>query len=196
MCIRDSIERGHQPGTKLDVTDGIEASFSLAELSATGNDRFTVEATADSDSTDVLVALGLNGLYTGSDASSIAVSERLLEDPEQLAFSYSGASGDNTGLLALLEVQNQGSDLLNGLSIGDRHGEIISTLGFEVGGLEGSLESSNTVLTALQARRDSVSAVNVDEELVDLVRFQQAFAAASQYLSIVSRLEDDLLQIL
>ncbi len=190
------VGEGYQPGTKLDVVDGIEASFSLAELSATDNDRFTVDATSDSDSSDVLVALGLNGLYTGSDAASMAVDERLLEDPDQLAFSYSGASGDNAGLLAMLDVQDRGADLLEGVSIGDRYGEMISGLGFEVAGLEGSLDSSNTVLTALQARRDSVSAVNVDEELVDMVRFQQAYAAASQYLSIVSRLEDDLLRIL
>ena len=48
--------------------------------------------------------------------------------------------------------------------------------------------------TNLENRRDEVSGVNTDEEMINLVRFQQAYDASAKYISIVKELVDTLLR--
>jgi flagellar hook-associated protein 1 FlgK len=52
------------------------------------------------------------------------------------------------------------------------------------------------VLESLEQRQASVSGVNVDEELVDMVAYEQSFAAAAQYLSVVNQLGEEILSLL
>ena len=49
----------YQPGTELEVDAGIRVSFGYGTLSATHNDSFRVELISDSDTSDVLAAVGL-----------------------------------------------------------------------------------------------------------------------------------------
>jgi flagellar hook-associated protein FlgK len=190
------IGAGYQPGTPLAVIDGIEVAVSLGELSGSSDGRFAIEARADSDSADVLVALGLNGFFVGSDAQTIAVRSDLAADPDLIAASWTGTSGGNQALLALGQIETQELALLDGRTLGSRYDEMIGGLGFDLATMELSLDTADQVLASLQQRRDSVSGVNADEELVDLTRFQQAYATAAQYLSVVTRLQDELLSIL
>ena len=48
---------------------------------------------------------------------------------------------------------------------------------------------------APEEQRESISGVNLDEEMVDLVRYQQAFEAASRYISTVQELTTSLINI-
>ncbi len=186
----------YQPGEVLEVVDGIEVSFGLGELSESSGDRFTLDAVADSDTTDALVAMGVNSFFVGQDASSIDVRADLLDHPDRLSTSSSGTSGGNQAILDLVASEDLGLEMLDGHSLSEAYGGLIGDIGFEVSSLEGALESSDSMLRALEERRDQVSGVNTDEELVDLVRFEQSYAAAAQFLSVVSRLEEELLQIL
>jgi len=61
---------------------------------------------------------------------------------------------------------------------------------------ERARESNSALIESLEQRRDSISGVNVDEELVDLVSFEQAFAAAAQYISVVNRVGDEVLNLI
>ena len=42
----------------------------------------------------------------------------------------------------------------------------------------------------------AISGVSVDEELVDLVAYEQSFAAAAQYISVVNQLGDEILNLI
>lgn len=190
------VGEGYVPGTPLQIAEGLTASFGIGELSASAGDRISFEATADSDTSDVLVALGLNTFFKGSDASDIAVRDEVLDDPQLFAASATGSSGDNGVLLEMLELQNASLESLGGQDFGDRYGEMIADVGFRVNTAESSLTSSTSVLDSLRNRRDSVSGVNVDEELVNMIRFEQSFQAASRYLAALNELEDSILALI
>jgi len=187
---------GYVPGTPLELTDGVQVTFGLGELSATHGDLFSFDAVVDSDTTDVLVALGLNTLFTGSNAGDIEVRAELETDPGGLAFSLSGEEGDGVLLLDLLDVDRQAAQGLEGSSIGRFWGDLVGDVGFEAALTDGALSSGGAVLDSLAQRQASISGVNVDEELVDLVAYEQAFAAAAQYLSVVNQLGEEILNLL
>jgi flagellar hook-associated protein 1 FlgK len=186
---------GYVPGTELELGQGLRVSFGLGELSATQGDTFAVDAVADSDSADVLVALGLNTLLTGSDASDIAVRADLLDDPSRLAVSRTGEGGDGGLLLDLLDVEQHASANLGGATLGRFWGDLAGDVGFEAGTTDSAIAAGEAVMQSLEERQASISGVNVDEELVDLVAYEQNFAAAAQYLSVVNQLGDELLSL-
>lgn len=187
---------GYVPGTELEVAHGVRASFGLGELSATHGDRIAFDALADSDSADVLVALGLNTMLEGSGAADIALRRGLADDPAQLAISLSGEAGDGGLVLDLLALEHADSVQLGGVDLGRFWDELVSDVGFEGALADSSLAASAAVLNSLEERRASISGVNVDEELVDLVAYEQAFAAAAQYLSVVNQLGEEVLNLL
>lgn len=189
------VGEGYQPGTELAVIDGITAAFDFGEVSATENDRFSLEVVADSDTSDVLVALGLNSLLVGDSAGSIRVREDIERDPSLISAAASGAEGDNRVLLGLQDLQSNQLEGLGGQSIGSFYGQVIGEVGFEVSSTRNALEVENVLIESLVTRREQISGVNVDEELVNLIQFEQAFAAASQFIQVVNGLNDDLLRL-
>lgn len=55
------------------------------------------------------------------------------------------------------------------------------------------LEARSAILTQTQSTRDSLSAVNLDEEAANLLKFQQAYQASAKILEIGGKLFDSLL---
>ncbi|NOT32027.1 MAG: flagellar hook-associated protein FlgK [Planctomycetes bacterium] len=187
---------GYLPGTELEVAHGVRVRFGLGELSATHGDLFAADAVADSDSSDILVALGLNTLLTGSSAEDIAVRADIADDPSRLAVSLTGEAGDGGLLLELLGVERTDTSALDGTSVGRFWGDLASDVGFEAALADSALASSQSVLESLEQRQAAISGVNVDEELVDLLAYEQSFAAAAQYLTVVNQLGQELLSLI
>ncbi len=191
-----NVGEGYVPGTELAIADGVSVSFGLGELSATHGDTFQANLVADSDTSDVLVALGLNGFFEGSTALDIAVREDIAGDPSRISSSATGAGSDTSILVGLLDVKEQAHDELSGSSLGQYYGDIIADLGFQTASTREALIASDAVMQSLETRRASVSGVDVDEELVDLVAFEQAFQAASRFIGVITQLNDELLNLI
>ncbi|MFT5689935.1 MAG: flagellar hook-associated protein 1 FlgK, partial [Planctomycetota bacterium] len=190
------VGNGYEPGSELEIAGGIFVSFGLGELSATNRDSFQIDAVADSDTAGLLVGAGLNSLFTGTDALDIAVRSDLESDPGLLAASQTGADADTGLLLRLLDVEDAGVRDLGDESLGSYYGGLVGDLGFQTATTLSALESNELLISSLEQRRDQISGVNVDEELVDLVRYEQAFAAAAQFMQTVNQLGDELLNLL
>src|SRR3989339_1513710 len=179
-------------GNTLNVANGV--SLSLSSGSITTGDTFSLNVINDSDTTNLLAALGINTFFSGSDASNIAVSTDVSNDVSLIAAS-SGEVGNNTNALRLAALLDDSSAISN-TSFADYLHQIASLLGEETSNAYKSEESYTTIKTSLENRRDEISGVSVDEELVNLVRYQQAYQASAKYISIVNGLMDRLLSTL
>ena len=56
-------------------------------------------------------------------------------------------------------------------------------------------QAQHALADQAKSSRDSVSAVNLDEEAANLLRFQQAYQAAARLISVANKLFDTLLEI-
>lgn len=190
------VGEGYQPGTELEVAHGVRVSFGLGEVSAEHNDLFALDLVADSDSADVLVALGLNALFTGTGAGDITLRADVLDDPARFSASSSGLAGDNGALLRMLELQSAGRAALGGQSLGGFYGSIVAGVAYDASAANNALEIETFLMDGLLQRRDQISGVNVDEELVNLLQYEQSYQAASRYIQVVSRLGEELLALI
>jgi len=190
------IGQGYTPGDELDLPNGLKVSFGLGDVSASHGDAFVVEGWADSDTSDILAAFGLNALYSGTTAVDIEVREDLRDDPQLFAASLTGAAGDNQALLELESVKDLALDALGGVTVGEAWGDFVSNVGFDIQSAENARGTEQFLLDTLVARREEVSGVNVDEELVNMVRFEQAYSAAARYIQAVNSINDELLRMI
>lgn len=185
----------YSSGAALQVADGVTVSFTGGEVSASEGDVFTLDVIADSDTSDVLVALGLNGIFQGTDAATIQVLEAIQRDPAKLGASSSGAVGDTGALRDLLALQHRQVEGL-GTSFGEFYSTLVGGIGFEISSTRSAAEVETFLVESLEERRQAAAGVNVDEELVNMLAFEQAYSAAAQFMQVVNQMQDEILSLI
>jgi flagellar hook-associated protein 1 FlgK len=87
-------------------------------------------------------------------------------------------------------------DAMDGQTVSTFYASLVVSLGSAVSSTQGMHDTESTVMDGLEARRQSISGVNVDEELIDFERFQQAYAAAARFLSVVNQVQEELMRLI
>jgi len=102
--------------------------------------------------------------------------------------------GDNRNMVAMADIQDQ--RLIEGkTTIQGGYTDIIADVGTQTKRAQVIRDSSENLLASAQARRDALSGVNLDEEAADLIRYQQAYQASSQVISVARTLFDTILNV-
>lgn len=178
----------------LDGVPGLQATV-------TPDNRLSVRAASgqefwfSDDTSGALAALGMNAFFRGGDTGSIAVNGDVAADPRMIAAALGpeAADGDNAGRLA--SAGESSSALLGGLSINHFHGETMGRLAVAAGSALTAHEAADVVYSSLLAQRESISGVSLDEEAINLMKFERAFQGATRYISILDQLADEMLSI-
>ena len=105
----------------------------------------------------------------------------------------SNGSGDNRNALGLSALQSS-RDLLGGTaSYQDAYGSLVADIAVQTRQAETGSATENVLLAQAIGARESVSGVNLDEEAANLIRFQQAYQASAQMISVADELFQTLL---
>lgn len=186
---------GYEPGEPIAVADGVTVAFGAGQVSGSQGQAFAVDALADSDTTDVLVALGLNSFFLGTSAADIAVNPELVANADRVAAGISASAGDAGNLARMATLRDVDLDALGGTSIEDFWADLVGEVGFDVAAADTALASQDALMGQLTAERESISGVNIDEEMVDMMRFQQSYEAAARFLAVAQEMTDTLINI-
>jgi flagellar hook-associated protein 1 FlgK len=178
-------------GNPLAISDGVSVSFGSGNIAL--NQNMTFDVVSDPDTSNVLTSLGLNTFFEGNDASTIGVSQYIADDASRIAVASSSSPGDNTNARRLIDLQH--STLTNNTTFSDFLHSSVAQLGIETVAQLSSKESFQTILTNLDNRRQEISGVSIDEEMINTMRFQQAFQASARYISVISEMNKILMGI-
>lgn len=140
------------------------------------------------DTSGVLSALGINTLFTGTDASDIGVHEAIRNQPELLAAASSFLSGDGTMAGAIAALDSGKVESFGGTSLLGFYNTIANRVAITSAGTKSDVEASFSVLQSLEAQRQSIVGVNLDEEAIALVKYQRAFQGVARFVSTVDEL--------
>jgi len=132
-------------------------------------------------------------------AKFVKVSNEVLSNSQKIAAGNStSGDGGNAGDLANLQ-----SDLtFNSVTLQSGSGAftfdefynaLVSSIGIQSASAQAGVRQQEGVLLQLSNRRESISGVSIDEELVNLIQFQQAFNASARLISLVEELFDTLI---
>ena len=118
----------------------------------------------------------------GTTAASITLA---IDDPDAIA---AGTSGQGDGSVAL-GIASLGESV-NGGAV-----RLLAGIGARVRTASAAAEGNAAVSAQAEALRDGVSRVSLDEEMTNLIRYQQAYAASARVLQTAESLFDTLLTL-
>jgi flagellar hook-associated protein 1 FlgK len=131
-----------------------------------------------------------NDFFIGTSASDIACHPSVLGDPRLIAAagSASGVPGDNSIAIAIADLQNDLTMDGNSATFGDYYHSIIAELGGAVQEAAANYDHQSAMVDQLTSARESVSGVSLEEEMVNLIKFQHAYEAAAKLVSTTDEL--------
>jgi len=148
------------------------------------------------DTSGALLALGLNTFFEGSDTQTIKINDVIESDLTLIAAGRVDENGrtrtgDNTNALDLADLKDRKFSFpgLEG-TISDAYNTLAADIGASAHAITRRHDFNAVLVDQLQALRDQVSAVSLDEEMAELMKFQYAFQAAAKIISV----SDELLQ--
>jgi flagellar hook-associated protein 1 FlgK len=105
-------------------------------------------------------------------------------DDTTVAGGFAGV-GDGRNALAMAQLRDQTFAAL-GTGFVDYLNGTVSKLGIDSRSYQNSTTTQGNLVQSLDTQRQSVSGVNVDEETIDLLRYQRAFEATSKTVNILN----------
>ncbi|MDQ7088979.1 MAG: flagellar basal body rod C-terminal domain-containing protein [Acidobacteriota bacterium] len=130
-------------------------------------------------------------------AAAIRVNAEILDDPTKLGTAdAAGEPGNNVAVLAMLDLRTAGISGLSGLTFTGYAADVIANVGRDLAAADAATEASEVIVGSLELKRQSVSAVSLDEEAANLARWQQSFEAAARFLQTVNRVTETALNLI
>ncbi|OUM97585.1 MAG: flagellar hook-associated protein FlgK [Firmicutes bacterium ZCTH02-B6] len=120
--------------------------------------------------------------FVGAGAKDIWVHDSILGNLRLIAASKDGTPGSGENAVDLAAVFHT-PDVIDGVSIADYLRSMISGIGVTTQQARSMVASQSALVDHLHTRREAVSGVSLDEEMIDMVRFQQAYAAAARLVT-------------
>ncbi|WP_312933042.1 flagellar hook-associated protein FlgK [Stutzerimonas nitrititolerans] len=194
-------------GLELTATVNADGSYTLTDAGSlpagwsyvdeNGNPLTTAPTLQSGNSNSVRLA------YTGASGETyqfdFSVSGRpQTGDSFSLTFNQSGVS-DNRNALKLADLQSKqtvgvdGSVAGSGFSFTDGYGELVERVGTLTAQARMDNEATGAILKQATDNRDSLSAVNLDEEAANLIKFEQYYNASAQIIQVARSLFDTLI---
>jgi flagellar hook-associated protein 1 FlgK len=144
----------------------------------------------------------LNGNAGGnffSTASTLAkdmqVDPSIVADVTKIAAGAT-VNGDGQNASSIAAIQDDASLMGGGkMTIDNFYESLTSRVGQDVVDAQNSLDQQTSVMNQLQNQRDSVSGVSLDEEMLNLIKYQAAYNAAGRLVAVVNTMMGNLMNL-
>ncbi len=124
-------------------------------------------------------------------AGNIALNPELLGHPEKIAAATQIEKGDGSNALDLAGLKHQTIDGL-GTTFDDYYRSMIGVRGVDAQQAVRMKENQELLVSQLENNRQAVSGVSLDEEMINMIKFQHAYSAASRLITAL----DEMLEII
>ena len=164
-------------GSTFNIKDGFAVTISGAAVSG---DKVTFSVSEDA-------------------ASGMSVSSTITANTKKIAAGTT-TSGDGANALLMASLQNElvfNSVTWSGSGSGsytfdEYYNAVVSTIGIESFSAQATLRQQEGIMLQLNSRRESISGVSIDEEMIKMIKFQQAYNASARMISVVDEMLDAL----
>jgi flagellar hook-associated protein 1 FlgK len=129
-------------------------------------------------------------------AGWIEVNPALANDPLSVASALQGggeAFGDGSAALAIANLRTAPVMLGASGSFDEYFSTVVTDIGLRGEIAETALETQSLVLKELKDMRESLSGVNIDEELANMIKYQHGYSAAARFVTEVDKMIDTII---
>ena len=128
--------------------------------------------------------------FAGSSAADIAVNGAISADPNRIAAATSaaGAPGDGGNAVSIAALQHAYTMQGGTATFDDTYRALVTDVGSAVNEATAYHNHQTAVAASLDNYRESISGVSLEEEMVNLIKFQHAFDAAAKLVTTVDEM--------
>lgn len=190
------------------LTNGTDGYF---RIQANGSYTFAIKPHATSESSHALAVMGVNAFFSWSEdtgqpphdiTQTLSVNSTLKADSELIAAGRLDsnnrvAPGSNDVALAITSLQDKVISNLGGSGVDTTldayYSSFIARVGVDVQNAEMNEKFNDTLLGQYIQKKESITGVNLDEEMTDILRNQHLYQAAAKLISICDEMMQTLL---
>jgi flagellar hook-associated protein 1 FlgK len=118
-------------------------------------------------------------------ASSMTVNANIIADPGLVAAGGSAVSGDNGNARAIAALRD--ADVGTSGSFSDAWSQLVYRVGSDTQAAQQAQTSRQEIVRQIQALREAVSGVSLDEEAMSMLRYQRAYEANARFFQAVDQ---------
>lgn len=159
---------GEENAYTFDVANAVE--------NLTGNTQFSVAP-----------VLNPSGYVAINPALQLDVMSVVASYPDVAGFAE---SGDGRAANDIASLRNSSVMIGENKTFDDYFAESVTNVALKGEQAQLNYESQIAIMSDLRAMRDSISGVNIDEELADIIKFQHGYNAAAKFITVVDELLD------
>jgi len=188
-----------------DVRDAFNNSFGQYLTATIVNNQLRVTADQGykfgfgTDTSGLLAGLGINTYFSGSTAVDLGLNTTIMSDPGKInAGHINGAGefnpGDNATAAAIADiayakVNISGTfDFGSSQTITDYYSTLVATVGGDTANAEFLYQYNKSLADDLNERQNSLAGVNLDEEMSNLIKYQNSYRAAAKLISTADQM--------
>ncbi|MGD9301406.1 MAG: flagellar basal body rod C-terminal domain-containing protein [Desulfobacterales bacterium] len=174
------------------IEDGVSTGAQIAAALQAHSGINTVVAAAPGTAWDLSAATNTAAVVGGSSARNFQVNSAISNDLDVIAASSTSAGipGNNSQAIAIANLQNALTMNGNSSTFEGYYNSLVSKVGGNLQTSAAHYNHQSEMLVQLENRRESISGVSLDEEMINLVKFQTAYDAAAKLITTA----DELLQ--
>ena len=189
-----NVGSGYAAGDELDIGNGIRAALGMGDI-ADGN-TFQVDAFADTDTSGLLAAAGINTFFSGNNASDIAVCPEISAEPGRIATALRQDAADNNNALRMVALKDLAISDLDSLTPSEYYRRLITDVGQQVSVKQSYQDNIEALVQKLANQQGEISGVNINDEAAQLLIFEQMFKAMAKYMSTLQSSLSTIMEII
>jgi flagellar hook-associated protein 1 FlgK len=178
-----NIGSGYAAGDNLNMSDGIKVSLGTGDLN--DGDSFEIDVFADTDTSEVLSAAGINPFFSGNSASNMAVCSDITSTPGRIATALGANMTDNTNILRMAGLRDEDISSLEDMTAGEFYHQLVTNVGQNISIKQMRQDNSEVIVQNLTNQRDELSGIDINEEAARLLAIEQMFQAMAKFMTAV-----------
>ncbi len=170
---------GYSAGDPIDIGNGLSISLGMGILN--DGELFTIQALANSDTSGLLAAAGINTFFSGTNAGTMALDVT----GERIACSLGMDMDDNENVSRMAGLKDLAVSSLDNMTMSNFYRKLVTDVGQKISVKEMSHKNLQAVVQNLASQRSELSGVDINDEAAQMLIFEQMFHAMAKYLNIV-----------
>lgn len=191
-AVNDRIQSGEIAGL-LSVRDDLVPGY-LSDLDALAGNLVSAVNGRHGQGFDLNGDSGGNFFAAGPGAGNMEVDAAILADSGKIAAATT-VDGDGDNALLIAGIQDSLIMKGNTLTAGSFYSSLVSRVGGDVQNASRSLEHRTLIQEQYETSMESLSGVSLDEEMMNLIRYQMGYNAAGKLCAVVSEMMDTLIAL-
>jgi flagellar hook-associated protein 1 FlgK len=195
-----------------DVRDAINNTFGTYLSASVVNHKLSLTAKSGytfafgTDTTGLVAALGLNTFFDGSNCRDLEVNSKITTNQANLCTGHVNGGdeanqGDATTATAIAGLRSTNvtiATLREGAvsqSVVKYYNGLVGTVGADTARVKYNFQYKQTLASDLNDQQQSISGVNLDEEMSNIIKYQHAYTAAAKLITTADQMLQTLLSL-